>query len=222
MRFLTYNIRHGEGVDGWVSNRRIARVVESVDADVVGLNEVWHIRGLWDQPRELAKYLDMDHSFEANHVRWVHSLGNMVLARSGLMSGASNLVLPGGFERRGALIADIEHQGTAMMFVSAHLSLGRRTRTRQIEFLAETLPRDIPLVLAGDLNCLAEELTASCRGADGRRVSAEQFPERASKPRARPLRVQPPLEARGARSRAEPSQRPPAGVCGPYAALGER
>ncbi len=67
MRFLTYNIRHGEGVDGWVSNRRIARVIERIAPDVVGMNEVWQIRGLWDQPREIARSLDMAHSFEANH-----------------------------------------------------------------------------------------------------------------------------------------------------------
>ena len=50
MRFLTYNIHHGEGVDGWFSNRRIARTIERIEPDVVGMNEVWHIRGLWDQP----------------------------------------------------------------------------------------------------------------------------------------------------------------------------
>ena len=48
---------------------------------------------------------------------------------------------------------------TTITFVSTHLSLGRKTRTAQIAFLAENLPRDVPLVLAGDLNCLASELT---------------------------------------------------------------
>lgn len=157
MRFLTYNIRHGEGVDGWVSNRRIARVIERISPDVVGLNEVWHIRGLWDQPQEIADALDMEHAFEANHVRWVHSLGNVVMARTGPVS-ARNMCLPGGLERRGALVAEIGCGDAQVTFVSTHLSLGRRTRQAQIAFLAKNLPRDTPLVLAGDLNCLAAEL----------------------------------------------------------------
>lgn len=158
MRFLTYNIRHGEGVDGWVSNRRIARVVERIEPDVVGLNEVWHIRGLWDQPDQIASILEMDHSFEPNHVRWVQSLGNMIMARTGVLVSTRNMELPGGMESRGALVAELSIGGTDVTFVSTHLSLGKRTRAAQIDFLAENLPRDVPLVLAGDLNCLAREL----------------------------------------------------------------
>jgi endonuclease/exonuclease/phosphatase family metal-dependent hydrolase len=158
LRFLTYNIRHGEGVDGWVSNRRIARVIERIEPDVVGLNEVWHLRGLWDQPLEIATILDMEHSFGANHVRWVQSLGNMVLAREGALLSTNNMALPGGIESRGALLAEILVDGRTVVFVSTHLSLGRRTRTEQIHYLAENLPNDVPLVLAGDMNCLAKEL----------------------------------------------------------------
>ena len=158
MRFLTYNIRHGEGVDGWISNRRIARVIDRIEPDVVGMNEVWHIRGLWDQPREIASRLDMSHSFEANHSRWVHSLGNMIMVRGTTLRSTRNMELPSGLESRGALIADILVGETAVTFVSTHLSLGRKTRTAQIAYLAENLPRDVPLVLAGDMNCLANEL----------------------------------------------------------------
>jgi endonuclease/exonuclease/phosphatase family metal-dependent hydrolase len=158
VRFLTYNIRHGEGVDGWVSNRRIARVIERIDADVVGVNEVWHIRGLWDQPSEIAGILGLDHSFEPNHTRWVQSLGNMVMARRGTLVSTRNMRLPGGIESRGALIAEILVGGVSVTFVSTHLSLGRKTRSAQILYLAENLPRDVPLVLSGDLNCQANEL----------------------------------------------------------------
>jgi endonuclease/exonuclease/phosphatase family metal-dependent hydrolase len=159
VRFLTYNIHHGEGVDGWFSNRRIARVIARAEPDVVGMNEVWHIRGLWDQPGEIATLLGMEHAFESNQTRWRHSLGNMVIAREGILSSAANMALPGGIERRGALVAQLSVDGVPVTFVSTHLSLGRRTRSAQLTFLAENLPRDTPLVLAGDLNCLAKELT---------------------------------------------------------------
>jgi endonuclease/exonuclease/phosphatase family metal-dependent hydrolase len=159
LRFLTYNIRHGEGADGWVSNRRIANVIERIDPDVVGMNEVWHIRGLWDQPCEIADALDRDYSFEPNHTRWVQSLGNMIMARRGALTSTRNMQLPGGIESRGALLAKIAVDDQTIVFVSTHLSLGRKTRSSQIAYLAENLPRDVPLVLSGDLNCLAKELT---------------------------------------------------------------
>ncbi len=83
----------------------------------------------------------------------------MVMARTGLLTSSRNLPLPSGFERRGALIAEILVDGVTVVFVSTHLSLGRRTRSAQIAHLAQNLPRDVPLVLAGDMNCLADELT---------------------------------------------------------------
>lgn len=157
MRFLTYNIRHAEGVDGWVSNARIARVITRAEPDVVGLNEVWHLSRMWDQPGQIAEHVGMVHVFEPNHVRWVHALGNAVMTK-GEVQGVHNLMLPGGIERRGALIAQLVLDGVPVTFVSTHLSLGPRTRAEQLAFLAQNLPRDTPLVLAGDLNCLSAEL----------------------------------------------------------------
>jgi endonuclease/exonuclease/phosphatase family metal-dependent hydrolase len=102
--------------------------------------------------------VDLDHSFEPNHTRWVQSLGNMVMARRGTLTSTRNMLLPGGIESRGALVADIQLDDAGVVFVSTHLSLGRKTRAAQIAYLAENLPRDVPLVLAGDMNCLAKEL----------------------------------------------------------------
>ncbi len=157
MRFMTYNIRHGEGMDGWVSNGRIARVITRAEPDVVGLNEVWNLRGIWDQAQLIAELSEMCHAYVPNHVRWIHALGNAVLTR-GRIVGHHNAPLPGGLERRGALVAEIEVDSTPVTFVSTHLSLGKKHRAEQIAHLAETLPDDRPLVLAGDLNCQSREL----------------------------------------------------------------
>lgn len=154
---MTYNIRHAEGADGWISNRRVALAITDARPDVVGLNEVWMLSGVWDQPRLLADLVGMEHVFEANHQRWIQGIGNEVLTR-GAVASSENLAVPGGIETRGCLLARIDIDGTTVAFASTHLSLGRRTRTAQLAFLAETLPRDIPLVLAGDLNCEAREL----------------------------------------------------------------
>jgi endonuclease/exonuclease/phosphatase family metal-dependent hydrolase len=130
VRFLTYNIRHAEGYDGWVSNSRVARIVRSAQPDVVGLNELWHIPRLFEQPRLLA----------------------------GQIVGCRLLDLPRGIEHRGALLVDMVVNGIELTFGSTHLSLGRAKRAQQIEMLRQELPRDRPLVLAGDFNCLQAEL----------------------------------------------------------------
>ena len=157
MRFLTYNIRHGEGVDGWVSNGRIARVIARAEPDVVGLNEVWHLRGMWDQARLIAELSEMCHAYTPNHVRWIHALGNAVLTRGTILEH-ENTALAGGMERRGALVTRVVVDSVPVIFVSTHLSLGRAHRAAQLQQLADELPRDEPLVLAGDLNCQANEL----------------------------------------------------------------
>jgi len=157
MRFMTYNIRHGQGEDGWVSNARIASVVREVGPDIIGMNEVWRLGGFFDQPKDLAKRLSLEAAFLHNVGYAFYQQGNLVLTR-GTVCSADNLALPGRGEPRGCLLVRIDVDGQEVFFGSVHLALGRKTRARQIAALAEELPRDVPLVLAGDMNCLAGEL----------------------------------------------------------------
>ena len=69
LRVLTYNIHHGEGVDGKLDLKRIAQVITSVDPDLVALQEV--DRGTRrtqeiDQPAELAQLTKMHVVFGGN------------------------------------------------------------------------------------------------------------------------------------------------------------
>ena len=157
MRFLTYNIRHAEGYDGWVSNKRFANVIRSADPDVVGLNEVWNIPRIFEQPRLLAELAEMTHEYLETTRYVVQSLGNAVLTRE-VVARRREIVLPRGIERRGVLLVDVEIGGVAATFATTHLSLGRAKRAQQIEALRRELPRDRPLVIAGDFNCEAGEL----------------------------------------------------------------
>ena len=157
MRFMTYNIRHGQGEDGWVSNARIAEAVRRADTDVVGMNEVWRLGNFFDQPKDLAARLSFESAFLHNVGYAFYQQGNLVLTR-GTIRDAENLSLPGRGEPRGCLLVHMNVDGEEVVFGSVHLALGRRTRALQIEALAEELPRDVPLVLAGDMNCLAGEL----------------------------------------------------------------
>jgi endonuclease/exonuclease/phosphatase family metal-dependent hydrolase len=157
LRFLTYNIRHAEGYDGWVSNKRIAKVIRTSQPDVVGLNEVWSIPRIFEQPRLLGELAAMNWEYIETTRYIVQSLGNAVLTR-GSVVGRREIELPRGIERRGALLVDVELDGVAVSFVSTHLSLGRAKRAEQIDVLRRELPRDRPLVIAGDFNCGAREL----------------------------------------------------------------
>lgn len=181
MRFLTYNIRHAEGSDGWISNRRVAETIRDAAPDVVGLNEVWRLRGLWDQTQIIGDLLGMERVFVPNHERWIQAVGNAVLTR-GQVIAAENLLLPGGIEQRGCLLVDVAIEGVRVAFASTHLSLGKQSRAEQIAFLAETLPSDRPLVLAGDLNCEVGEL-----GLLGERLSVVETPK--TFPTVRPRRA---------------------------------
>ncbi|MCI0633959.1 MAG: endonuclease/exonuclease/phosphatase family protein, partial [Actinobacteria bacterium] len=54
VRVATYNIHRGRGLDGRVSLRRIADVLQQIDADVVGVQEIYEA-----QAESLARDLGM-------------------------------------------------------------------------------------------------------------------------------------------------------------------
>jgi endonuclease/exonuclease/phosphatase family metal-dependent hydrolase len=60
---------------------------------------------------------------------------------------------------RGAILAhfDVE-DGTPLLLVSAHLSLGPRSRDRQLGWLAEQVAGAARVILMGDLNCRIDDL----------------------------------------------------------------
>jgi endonuclease/exonuclease/phosphatase family metal-dependent hydrolase len=157
VQVLGYNIRHGQGEDGWVSNARIARVVTGLQADVIALSEVWRLGAFYDQPTRLAEQLGLDTAFAGNAGIGAWQQGNMVLTRGRIVRW-ENLTLPHRLEHRGCLMAEIDLDGERFVFAATHLSLERGVRRLQLDMLVRELPSDLPLVLAGDMNCQAEEL----------------------------------------------------------------
>lgn len=157
MRFMTYNIRRGLGADGAVSVRRIGAVIAAARPDVAGLNEVWQMTRVSDQPARLARQLGMDEVFQANVAGRFTRFGNLVLSCGTIRAGV-DLKLSSGREQRGALIVETEVDGARVVFVTTHLGLTRNWREAQIAELAAELPDDVPLVLAGDFNARFEEL----------------------------------------------------------------
>jgi len=96
LRVLSYNIHHGEGVDGKLDLERIARVISSVQPDIVALQEVDLLVARSqsiDQPRELARLTGMHSVFGANIDLQGGKYGNAVLARESI-SQSHNHLLP--------------------------------------------------------------------------------------------------------------------------------
>ena len=158
MRFVSFNIRHGEGADGRVSIPRIASVLRGASPDAVCLQEVWRGRLLGNQPARLGSTLGMRHAFQGN-VRLAHrDFGNLILARGRLLS-SERFSLDSALEPRGCLLVRVEVGGVRFALATTHLGLDNAERARHLQLLADWLPATEPLVLMGDFNTTAEELT---------------------------------------------------------------
>ena len=177
VRALTFNIRHGVGLDGVHDLDRVARVIEGAAADLVALQEVdRHLSprsGYLDQADWLARRLDMDMAYGP-----VVDLGPAALpfapGRAGRRPrrGAAavrdrpvvraplreprNLLLtrPRGGEQRGLLGAVVDVDGRAVRVFCTHLQHRSRTeRLAQATQIAESLAGGAgPVVVMGDLN----------------------------------------------------------------------
>jgi len=159
VRFATYNIRHAQGVSGTIFTSRIAAVLAAIGADVVGMNEVWRFGWRPDQASQVAHVLGGEHIYGEAHVRFGIGLGNAILTR-GTIVDSTTIALGGKREQRVCVLITTQVAGVRLRFASTHLALDKDTRAAQIRQLAETLPTDLPLVLAGDFNAKVGELEA--------------------------------------------------------------
>lgn len=162
---LTFNIHHGEGTDGELDIDRIARVIRSAGADIVGIQEAdrhYGQRSRWlDEAAQLGQRLRMHTVFGPNiddappgPGRQRMQYGNALLSRFPVLSW-SNAELPGrpDDEPRGLLHAVLEVDGVTVQACSTHLALSAADRTAQVRRIEELLGRtEDPVVLTGDMN----------------------------------------------------------------------
>jgi endonuclease/exonuclease/phosphatase family metal-dependent hydrolase len=169
LRVLSYNIHHGEGVDGKLDLERIARVIRSVNPHVAALQEVdqdTRRTGVIDQPEELARLTEMQVVFGKNIGFEGGGYGNAVLSTLPIKSH-TNHHLPtfDNFEQRGVLIVEVEspQSKTPVFLFATHLDHRRDDRERiasakKINELLEMYGAK-PALLAGDLNDTPESPT---------------------------------------------------------------
>lgn len=162
---VSYNIHHGEGIDGRLDLERIATVIREAGADLVSLQEVDQSvtrSESVDQPQEFAKLLEMHVAFGANIDLQGGKYGNAVLSRFPIVAEKNHL-LPNAdaSEQRGVLEVDVElPQGGQLKLLATHLDY-RRDPTQRLDsakFINEAFALDTkyPVCLTGDLNAVPD------------------------------------------------------------------
>ena len=152
MRVATFNIHHGEGVDGVVDLDRTAGIVTGLGADLVALQELdigWPRSGRVDQPRALSERLGMEVHFWPTIRRHEGWYGLGVATADTLEGEAYPLPQLEDPEPRVAVVA----HWRGLHVICVHLSTRRGPRTAQLAALGGIvggLPG--PRLLLGDLN----------------------------------------------------------------------
>ena len=160
IRVLSYNIHHAEGVDGRLDLERIAKIVKSVDPDIVALQEVdsrVKRSESVDQPQELARLTGMQVVFGGNIDLQGGRYGNALLTRTAC-ERSQNRLLPNvdQGEQRGLIDAVVKQDGVALRILATHFDHRRdpRERMASIELVNKLVAEsaDMPTLLIGDLN----------------------------------------------------------------------
>jgi endonuclease/exonuclease/phosphatase family metal-dependent hydrolase len=160
LRVMTYNIHHGEGLDGKVDLNRIAKIILAERADIVALQEV--DRGVRrtagrDLPAELAQLTGLTSVFSNNFYFQGGEYGNAVLTRFPVLSATNShyqMLRPN--EQRGVLQLRLNVQGRELVFLNTHIDYRgddseRRLNVREIQTLTAG-SAGLPVILCGDFN----------------------------------------------------------------------
>lgn len=157
LRVATYNVHGCLGVDGVLAPRRVARVVADLDADVIGLQEVFsggRVHAASNQLAVLAEATRLTAVAAPASPTATTGYGNALLTRWPVADVAYCDLSVGGREPRGAVEAVLCRGAERIAVVVTHLGLGRGERVRQIRRLLDWLAGRPPLprIVAGDLN----------------------------------------------------------------------
>ncbi len=176
IRVVSYNIQGGIETSryhhyftrGWKhvlpDNQRranIERIGEWIEPyDLVGLQEVdggSFRTGFMNQVEHLAYKAD----FPYWYIQTNRNMGRLAQQSNGLLARYRPFEviehrLPGLIPGRGALQIRFGMRDEALNVIQVHMALGRRTRLRQMDFLAELANTHRHVIVMGDLNCRSD------------------------------------------------------------------
>lgn len=184
LRVLTYNIHHGEGVDGKLDLARIANVIQAVEPDIVALQEVDQNvprSGRVDQAAELGRLTKMNHIFGGNIDLQGGKYGNALLTRFEVTSH-QNDKLPNvaNGEQRGILSASIRipNQQQAISVFATHFDHRRsdEERVQSAERANAMASGKGMAIFLGDLNDVVGSRTMDLLDRNWKRVNDVPLP----------------------------------------------
>jgi endonuclease/exonuclease/phosphatase family metal-dependent hydrolase len=193
LRVATYNIH--KGVTAFGRRSRIAEVrmaLHRMDADIVFLQEVQDRNERMARrmsPETAASQLDVLASsgyeyraYGANAIYPNGNHGNAILSRLHIEHFSNHDISDHMLEHRGMLhaVARLPGRGARdIHLICAHFGLAKRSRTRQAEWVAHFIEREIPaaapLILAGDFNDWQRRVDAQLRGRLGMQDVSDAF-----------------------------------------------
>lgn len=157
IRILSYNIKHGYGMDAKIDLSRSAKLIKELSPDLVALQEIDKFTertSKTDQAKELGRMTEMHSEFGRFFDYQGGEYGMAVLSKN-QPSEVNNHRLPDGREPRTALaitIAPIEG-GPEVVFIGIHFYATSEERLAQATRLLEILESETrPVILAGDFN----------------------------------------------------------------------
>lgn len=165
LRLLSYNIRHGAGLDGRTDLTRIADLIVDLNADVVALQEVDRRTartGGIDQAAELARLAGYEFFFFAGFMDYRGGeYGMAVLSRLPIIE-AKRVQLPWDAEPRASAVVTVRTDAGPVTIANVHFYKTARQRLAQAEVLQEAL-RDTahPTVWVGDFNSMRGDAVMS-------------------------------------------------------------
>jgi len=164
LRVATYNVHGCVGMDRQRSESRIAEVIASMSADIVGLQELDHTRprsaGV-DQAGLIARQLGWQYFFHPAMRQNDEQYGDAIISRYPLeLKRAAELPGVGPWycrEKRIALWAEAETPLGPVQIINTHFGLGRGERALAAQLLIGpewlgSISLEAPLVLLGDFN----------------------------------------------------------------------
>jgi endonuclease/exonuclease/phosphatase family metal-dependent hydrolase len=154
MRFASYNIHGGVGMDRHFVPKRIAGVIKELDADVIALQEVESRATGFDMLAYLQNETGLDAIAGPTLVRGTAHYGNGLLTRCPCVHVKRVELSVAGREPRGALDVELICSSGPCRVIATHLGLRPSERRCQVQHLLGIFEgeRSLPTVLMGDLN----------------------------------------------------------------------
>ena len=191
LRVATYNVHGCVGIDGQRSEGRIAEVIASMSADIVGLQELDLGRprsAHADQAALIARQLGWKYRFHPAMRSGDEQYGNAIVSRFPieLKRAAEMPGTPPWYcrEQRIAIWMQAETDLGRVHIINSHFGLGRSERTLQAQLLVGptwlgSVPPDEPAILLGDFNSVRTSRAYRLLGTHLRDVRTLVTPARA-------------------------------------------